>query len=131
MIALIDENISWRVAAAARELGVRAVHVTDKPDGPGKGTPDLTIFQWLRDQGDDWIFLTQDIAQTRKQSEYQQMRSHRLGVFVVQVKHPPSVIDLGAVIIGRWTEMTALAKATSRPFVFFLRPYNKSIRPLP
>lgn len=129
MIALIDENISWRVASASRELGLQAVHVTDK-DGPGKGTPDLTIFQWLQNRGKDWVFLTQDIAQTRKLSEYQQMRSLGLGVFVVQVKRPPSVIDLGAVIVGRWTEMAVVAETTLRPFVYSLRPFNKSLRPL-
>jgi hypothetical protein len=125
MNALLDENIPPVIARALRELGELAYAIGDD-DMPAKGTPDLEIFQWLRDRGPSWCLITRDLRQRKNRQEHQVMRSHQLAVFQVIHRGDLSRLAMAELIITNWSAMKAIIDAPHRPCIYGLTPGRRA-----
>lgn len=103
-----------RVAAALQVLGTcEARHVLDHLP---RGTGDEQVFSFAAAEG--WLLVTQDANIRRKPHQRAALIQAGIGAFILTGRAQRSVEDMMAFLLGRFTDINALAAATTPPFIF-------------
>lgn len=121
MSLLIDEQISFRVARALKQLGEPVDHIQDI-DELGRGTKDHVLLPYCGKHGLSLITLDRRMKHTPQLRAL--MNDHDVGVFFIYSgkKSSPDPWQIVEILVKHWREVIRIAETQKRPFSKLLKP---------